>query len=84
MAVTEDIILAIANLLLCYSLIPQVIHNFKLKVKTVVIQTAAITTVSLLTISVIFLNNGIWFGGGATVFTTILWAVILIQSIIYR
>jgi hypothetical protein len=79
----EDIVLAIANVLMGYALIPQVILGFKQRKKTISTQTSLITFIALVSVVICYVSFGLYFSIIVGSFTTILWLILLIQSIIY-
>jgi glycerol-3-phosphate responsive antiterminator len=81
--VWQDITITIANLLFTYALVPQVYHGFKTKKKTVVIQTSLLTTLGLYSIGIAFITLGLLFSGIVSTINATLWALILIQGLIY-
>lgn len=80
----QDIVITISTLLLSYALIPQVIYGFKKRKGTVTIQTSLITTCGLYTIAICLFTLGLLFSSIMNLFTGTLWAVLLIQRIIYK
>ena len=82
--VWQDILLMMGNILLGYALIPQVIKGFKDKKPHIAIQTGAVTTISLLSITIVYFSLKLLFSGIMVSINTILWAILLIQSIIYK
>ena len=82
--VWQDIILLIGNILLGYALIPQVIKGFKEKKPHIAIQTGTITTIALLIITIIYFSLNLILSGIMVSISTILWAILLIQSIVYK
>ena len=80
----QDIILMIGNILLGYALIPQVYKGFKDKKPHIAIQTGTITTIALLIITIIYFSLNLILSGVMVSISTTLWAILLIQSIIYK
>ncbi len=80
----QDIVISISTLLLGYALIPQVIEGFRKKKGLMNIQTAMITTLGLYTIAVMLLTLGLYFSFAMNFLTGTLWAILLIQKIIYK
>jgi len=82
--VWQDYIITIATILFGYALLPQVYHNFKIKKTTITVQTSTITFLGLYTLSIMFLTLNLYFSAAANLITGTLWAVLLMQKLIYR
>jgi len=80
----QDLVITISTLLLGYALIPQVVDGFKKRKGTVTIQTSLITALGLYTIAICLFTLGLYFSFIMNLFTGTLWAVLLIQKIIYK
>jgi len=80
----QDYVVAITTILFGYALIPQVYYGFKKKKTTITIQTSTITFLGLYTLAVTFLTLGLYFSTFANLITGTLWAILLIQKLIYR
>ena len=80
----QDITITLTVLALNYALIPQIIKSNKEKKSLISIQTATITTLGMGIISIIYLTLNLIFSCIINFTATILWATILIQSIIYK
>lgn len=79
----QDIVITIANLLFTYALLPQVYHGFKAKKGVMVFQTAVLTTLGLYAMAVAFLTLNLLFSGIISTINGTLWALLLIQRLIY-
>jgi len=80
----QDIILGGVSVLLAYALVPQVIRGFKIKKKTISIQTSLIAFIGMLIIAPLYFTMGLYFASGISVVTGILWLIMLIQGIVYK
>ena len=80
----QDIALTIANLIFSYALIPQVYHGFKHKKTTITKQTSTLTTIGLFTSSIAFLSLNLLFSGIVCAFNATMWALLLIQKLLYN
>ena len=80
----QDLVITIANILFSYALIPQVIYGFKDHKPTVLIQTAFLTALGLYAVAIAFLTLNLIFSAVVSLLTGTLWALLLIQSIIYK
>ena len=82
--VWQDIVIAIANLLFSYALIFQVYHGFKTKKGHITIQTTLLTTIGLYVSCIAFLSLNLIFSGLSCFLNGTLWAILLIQGLIYK
>jgi hypothetical protein len=80
----QDLVLTIANILFSLALIPQVYHGFKTKRAAMVLQTAVLTTIGLYATSIAFFTLNLFFSGAVSLISGTLWALLLIQKLIYR
>jgi len=80
----QDIIITIANFLFAYALIPQLYRGFKTKRAAMVLQTAILTTIGLYATSLAFFTLSLYFSGTISLINGTLWAMLLIQKLIYR
>ena len=80
----QDITIFIANLVFVYALVPQVWKGFKEKHPNIAFQTGLLTTLGLSAMVIAFFSLGLYFSVIITVFTTTLWLILFIQSIIYK
>ena len=72
------------NILLNYALIPQVVKGFKDRKPHIAIQTGTITTIALAIITIMYFSLNLILSGIMVSISTMLWAILLIQSIIYK
>lgn len=80
----QDLVISFGIILASYALIPQVIHGFKIKKKTITIQTALITSFAVYLVAVMFFMVGLYFSAAMNFIGGVLWTMLLIQSIAYR
>ncbi len=81
--VWQDWVISIANLLLIYSIIPQVYQGFKRKKGFLNLQTALMTTIGLYAIAVAFFSLNLMFSAIVITINATLWLVLFIQRIKY-
>ena len=79
----QDKVLACATVGFIYSLLPQILLNYQLKVVGISWQTIIITCVGLYIISFCMFTLKVYLFSIANILTAILWTTILIQKIIY-
>lgn len=79
----QDIVITLANILMGYAIVPQIIHFFKTK-KSLALQTTSLTVIGLIAMISCFFTLRLYLSFGITILTTILWTILLIQSIIYK
>lgn len=79
-----DGIMSLSVLLLTISLVPTILVQRELRASTIPLKTALPMVIALIgiTISVILLN--LWFTTALNMVQTLLWVVLLVQSIVYR
>lgn len=82
--VWQDITIFIANLVFVYALVPQVWKGFKEKHPNIAFQTGLLTILGLGAIMIAFFSLELYFSAVITMFTTTLWLILFIQSIIYK
>jgi len=80
----QDWIITFAIALTGYALLPQIFFGFKHKKKTIEIQTALITTIAIFVITFVFFTLKLYLSATIQIIIGILWAILLIQSIIYK
>ena len=80
----QDVVITIANFLFTYALIPQVWQGFKTKKAAMILQTAILTTIGLYATSLAFFTLNLYFSGAISLINGTLWALLLIQKLIYR
>ena len=80
----QDMIISLGIILASYALIPQVMHGFKIKKKTITIQTSLITAFAVFLVSIMFFTLGLYFSAIMNFIGGILWTMLFVQSIIYR
>ena len=80
----QDIVISISTLLFSYALIPQIIHGFRNKKKTITTQTSVITFVGLYTISVCFFTLKLYLSAIMDFVSGSLWLIIFLQGILYK
>jgi hypothetical protein len=81
--VWQDIAIAVINILTGYALIPQVYQGFKNKVGAITLQTSIITTITLFSFAIVFATLNMMLSATISTFNGILWALLLIQRIIF-
>lgn len=79
----EDLVLTGAGIVFSYALVPQVIYNFKKKVRTVTRQTGLITTLGLASTIAADYSLGLELAASMTSLTTVLWGMLTYQSFAY-
>ncbi len=79
----QDIVIAIANIMFAYALIPQVYYGFKTRKGNLTFQTALITTLGLYVSCIAFITLNLIFSGIICMVNGTLWAILLIQKIVY-
>jgi len=79
----QDILITLANILMGYALIPQVIKGFKTR-KSLTLQTTLLTVIGLILTDVCFFTLKLYLSFGLTLITTIIWTILLAQSIVYK
>lgn len=82
--VWQDWTISILLVLISYALVPQVIHGFKKKKKTIKLQTSIITTLSLYVMALTFFTLKLYFSAAVDLIAGTLWLLLLIQGIIYK
>jgi len=80
----QDITIFIANIVFVYALVPQVWKGFKGKKPFIAFQTGILNTLGLCAVMIAFFSLGLLFSGIITTFTTLLWLILFIQSIVYK
>jgi len=80
----QDYIISLAIILANYALVPQVIHGFKIKKKTITFQTGLIMSFAVYLVSIMFFTLELYFSAIMNFIGGILWTILFIQSIIYR
>lgn len=79
----QDITLFIANLIFVYSVIPQIYYCYKTKKGLVSLQLSILTVIGMAAATIVYFTLNLLFSTAAAAITTILWAVLLVQRIIY-
>jgi hypothetical protein len=82
--VWQDVIITICIIAFSYALIPQIILGFKKKKKLIAFQTALITSIGMFILSITYITLGLPFSAIMGLITAMLWAILLIQGIIYK
>jgi hypothetical protein len=80
----QDLVIAIANILMGYALIPQVYKGFRNKRVFIAFQTGLITTIALYVMGITLLTLKLYFSSIIALFNGIMWTILFIQTIIYR
>ncbi len=80
----SDILATIANIIIAYSLIPQVFHGFKHKKQGIILQTSLLTTIALTMLAISFFSLKLLFAGSIATLNALMWLTILIQRLIYK
>ena len=79
----QDLTISVVNLLLVYSIIPQIYQGFKRKKGFITIQTSFITSIGLYVIAFAVFTLGLYFSSIVITVNATLWLVLLIQRIKY-
>lgn len=82
--IIQDMIIVFCNILFSYALMPQVYYGFKHKKSSVTLQTSFLTTIGLYILSITFLTLKLYFSSIISLVTGTLWAMLLIQGILYK
>jgi len=80
----QDIVIGIANILLGYAIVPQIIHNFKNKHNDVTFQTSFIATIGIYVLMFTFITLRLTFSAVVSGINATLWLIILIQGFLYK
>jgi hypothetical protein len=80
----QDFVIAIANILMGYALIPQVFKGFKNKKAYIKFQTGLITSLALYILGITLFTLNLFFSGAIALFNATMWLILFIQSIIYK
>ena len=79
----QDIIIAIASLLLTFSLLGQVYHGFQRKKGFILLKTSGLTFLGLYAMAISFFTLSLLFSAIVSAINATLWLVLFIQRIIY-
>ncbi|MBU0929754.1 MAG: hypothetical protein KJ623_01650 [Nanoarchaeota archaeon] len=82
--VWQDIVIALANVVLSAALLPQVIHGFKKKRGLLTLTTSIPTFIALFVISITYYTLSLKYAFVLALISSILWLILFIQSIIYK
>ena len=82
--VWQDLVISIISISFSYALIPQVTKGFKEKKSNIAFQTAIINSLGMFIISIIYFTLNLYFSTILGITTSILWLILLIQSIKYK
>ena len=80
----QDIIITISNILFSYALIPQVYKGFKMKKGFLTFQTAFLTTIGLYVSALAFFTLNLFFSATIMTINGTLWAILLLQNLVYK
>lgn len=80
----QDIGLSIVVILFNIALVPQIIYGARVKRKTIATLTALLTIIGAAFIGYIYFSLNLYTSAGIQIITTILWGVLLFQSIKYK
>jgi hypothetical protein len=80
----QDIALSIVSVLFNIALVPQILYGRKIKRKTIATSTAALTSIGAIFIAYIYFTLGLYLSVAIQFIGTILWIILLIQSIKYK
>ncbi len=80
----QDITITTCLVFLSYALIPQILTGFKEKKPLITFQTSLITTIGMIVLGITDITLGLFFSGIASFAIGILWAILLVQSKIYK
>jgi len=80
----QDVVLLIVSLGFAYALIPQIIMNYKMKIINIYWTLVLISTLGLFTMGVVLLTLNLILTPIINVISSLLWAIILIQKIVYK
>lgn len=78
-----DLVIAVSNVVFIVSLLPTVWHQWRVKQSTVPLSTSLLTVGGLLAVMAAFYELGLWAALGTDVLTTVLWATVAIQRLVY-
>lgn len=79
----QDKVLTFATVGFIYSMLPQILLNYQLKMVAISWQTIVITGIGLYIVAFCFFTLKLYFSSIANTLTAILWTVILVQKFIY-
>jgi len=80
----QDTAITLSILALNYALIPQIILAHKQKKSLISLQTATITTTGMASLAITYATLNLNLSSTMAFMSTILWAILLIQSKIYK
>jgi hypothetical protein len=80
----QDIGLSVVVILFNIALVPQIIYGARVKRKTIATLTALLTVLGTAFIAYIYFSLKLYASAGIQIVTTILWGILLLQSIKYR
>jgi len=80
----QDTAITISIFALSYALIPQILMAHKQKKSLMSIQTATITTLGMIALATSYLTLGLTISSIMAAISAILWAILLVQSKIYK
>jgi hypothetical protein len=79
----QDIGLSVIVILFNIALVPQIIYGARVKRKTIATSTALLTVIGAAFIGYIYFSLKLYTSAGIQIATTILWGILLMQSIKY-
>jgi hypothetical protein len=82
--VWQDIIIAIVQVVLTLSLVPQIYMSFKKRKGHITLQTSVPTTIGIYVLSVCYFTLGLYLSCIIGAIMATLWLVLLLQKIVYK
>ena len=79
----QDIVISLVNIVFSISLIPQVIHGYKLKKGLITLKTSIPTTLGLYVMSFAFFSLKLYYSAALGALTATLWLILFIQKLRY-
>jgi hypothetical protein len=83
LAANADLILGIVNAIFAVSMLPTVIHQFRVRSSSVPLISSLITFGGLALIAVVFYSLGLWYSAAAVAMTATTWGLIAVQRFTY-
>ncbi len=80
----QDIIITIVSIFFVFSLVPQIVHGFKTKKKTITFSTALMTVIGVGVMAFIYFTLKLYFSTAIQVIIGTLWLILFIQSVVYK
>ena len=81
--VWQDIIVAIANVVFIYAMIPQVTYGFKTKKGLISIQFSLLNILAMIGLGIVYFSFNLIFSVFLNIILIILWLILLFQRISY-